>query len=190
MSPLMRRGSYTALRQRLGRIPYAPKSNVAMQRRGFFHSCALRHKEENKLELSRFLLRYPARSISKRAGYIGLLTLPCGGSWLGNRHLGIPSRVGFLDAVMVLRHGDRRAQPSEAPSIAARALPRAIGEHSLFAHAPIQHNDTRNYSENSDFHLRLLPNSAGAYVPPLFLAESHFTGRTPQSASLTPAGAA
>lgn len=73
---LHRRGPliFTALRQCFHRLFYADRSNVAMQRRGYLCSRALRHSAANCLKFLWFLLRYPPSWRSRRAGSAGHLT--------------------------------------------------------------------------------------------------------------------
>ena len=75
----MRRTLCTALRQRLGRIPYAPASKVAMQRQDIrpviWLQCVANHRGTLKPAFSRYLLRYLARSLSIADGLLGNLTV-------------------------------------------------------------------------------------------------------------------
>src|SRR5690348_2566990 len=64
--------------QRLGRSPYAHAANVAMQLQGNpeikISHCAPYHRGTLKLEIFRFLLRYPSSLLSKRRLKLGLQT--------------------------------------------------------------------------------------------------------------------
>jgi hypothetical protein len=102
-------------------------------------------------------------------------------------HLGIPRRMRFLQAAMVLRHSDGCSQPSDTPGVTAGLLPLRIRECGLLNHTSRdQHHNTRDYSVKSDFHCDSPRNWAELNRRPLFLAESHFTDQTPLSAILVP----
>jgi len=68
--------------QRLGRSPYAIKTNVAMQLKGYSHwlviECVARHKWLSSLQNLRFLLRYPPSNDSKRGAMLGVRSLSNG----------------------------------------------------------------------------------------------------------------
>lgn len=98
---------------------------------------------------------------------------------LCDRCLGIPGRVGFLHAIRVGSQRDSHPDDSEAPAIAVHLLALRIRQRGLLAHAAAQHNYTRDCSVKSDFHCDSPRNLAELNRWPLFLAESHFTSRTP-----------
>ena len=98
---------------------------------------------------------------------------------LCDRCLGIPGRVGFLHAIRVGSQRDSHPDDSESPAIAVHLLALRIRQGGLLTHAAAQHNYTRDYSVKSDFHCDSPRNWAELNRRPLFLAESHFTSRTP-----------
>lgn len=218
-----------ALGQRLGRIPYAPKSKVATQRRDhrpvIYLQCVADHTVRSKLHFFSFRLRYLAFYRSKRASYLGQqnnLSSAVSNLFENLNHL----EKTFVDEVyspsqydtnddsyqeLPVRHNTQLLK-SALLTINLCCLTElgAVGDNGVLRcvfrrkgkRCCEDYSDRRasgamfltgsasakkgNQGENSDFHVRLLSNSAGSYVPPIFLAESYFTGRTPQLASSDP----
>lgn len=66
--------AFAVLWQRFERLLYAYRTMVAMQRDGYFHQCAPRHKARVPLKISTFLERYPPSWRSRRARFSVRLT--------------------------------------------------------------------------------------------------------------------
>lgn len=162
---------------------YAYRPIVAMHRRDhgpvFSRHCVAHHSGALKPKFLGFLERYPTRSRSKHANLSGLLTQ--------ERTINLCS---FPLAVAVL---SRRCLTSRRrPSCAEYGLSSPVAnllQDIRDLNKPLvdvvqrpSEADTGNQKNPEVPSHTTLPNSAGAYDPPLFLAESHFTGRTPRSA--------
>jgi len=158
-----RSSASTALRQRLGRSPYTPRSYVAMQLQGncrkLMSSCALGHKVDSSRANNRFSPRYFCGTDSKRIEKLGL------------------QKAGSLSAATVsniFQNSYDFIQPLvdvvQGPSNS--------------------HESDNEHPEVPGGHRSILPKLGRAYARPLFLAGSYFTGRTPQPAIVVPCCAA
>lgn len=135
--------------------------------------------------------REQAENVQQRPGCQRLVPdmgNPHGGSlrWgLRCRELRISRRVGLFDAIVMLGHRDRSAQPTKAPGIAVDLFTLGVSQSGFLTDATTQQDCET--SENSDFHVNS-GKLSGAELNgcPPFFSESHFTGQTPQSARWAP----
>lgn len=174
-----------------GRCLYAYRPTVAMHRRDhrpvFSRHCVVHHSGAIEAKFFGFLERYPTRCRSKRAKYLGHLTQ--------ERTI---NQCTFPQAVAVRSRRCRtnRRRPSCADYGLSSAVPNLLQDIRDLKKPLVDvvqrpsEADTGNQKNPEVPSHTTLPNSAGAYVPAIFLAESHFTGRTPRPATITPAGAA
>lgn len=204
----------TALRQRLGRKPYAMTTMVATHRCGYFHPCVLRHTATSSPRFFRDLQRYPASCDSRRVGSIGHLAfsdaywskgqLPsmglirdavecngalhrssnCSGSVIQLRYPVFALAEGLGLFRRILDHGAAGAE--ESPAVALGEEVGAISKLSDWRDgcASAKQHSTSDYS---DFrHVDSL-DFGPAYAGPFFLAEGDFTAQSLHEARGGPA---